>query len=55
VAKDGLSAGSTREQLISALEDVRTELRDGGRDADEDKVLEVMDMLAGWSAAHMKL
>jgi hypothetical protein len=50
-----LSTGATREQLISTLEDVRAELRESGRDADEDKVLEVMDMLAGWSAPHMKL
>jgi hypothetical protein len=37
------------------LRALRGHLRDAGRDADEDMVLEVMDFLAGWSSPHMKI
>ena len=55
VANANLERGLTRDELIAALEDLRRQLQAAGRDADEDVVLELMDMLAGWTAPHMKL
>ena len=55
VARTSLRAGATRDEVLTTLEGVRADLRAAGRDADEDKLLELMDMLAGWSAPHMKL
>ena len=37
----------TREELLADLERLK-DLRDAGRDEDEDVVLEVMDFLVGW-------
>jgi hypothetical protein len=44
-----------REDLLEALEDLRTELRDGEREDLEDIVLEVMDFVTGWCSPQMRL
>ena len=50
-----LSQGYEREAVATKLESFRRLLQQGGRDADEDVVLEVMDFLAGWCSPHMAL
>lgn len=40
---------------MSTLTSLREELRVEGRESEEDAVLELMDLAAGWSAPHMKL
>jgi hypothetical protein len=50
-----LESGVTRERLIDQLEDLRADLRASGREDDEDVVLEVMDLLTGWSSPHVRL
>jgi hypothetical protein len=55
VASTSLREGATQAEVLDALEQVRAQIRTEGRDADEDKVLELMDMVGGWSAPHMKL
>lgn len=55
VAEASIDRGVTRDDLLATLEDLRRQLRAADRGDDEDRVLELMDMLAGWSAPHMKL
>jgi hypothetical protein len=54
-AGDLLAQGMSREEVLSALEAVRRRLREGGRDADEDAVMDVMDFVVGWCSPHMRL
>jgi hypothetical protein len=55
-AERELEAGASREQLVAALEELRGDLRRvGGRDEDDDVVLEVMDFVNGWCSPHMRL
>ena len=51
VAGDALANGTSREALLETLEALRSEVQPTGEDA----VLDVMDMLAGWSAPHTRL
>jgi hypothetical protein len=51
-AKRRLAAGSQRVELQEELEELRLELRREGREADEDVVLEALDMLTGWCSPH---
>ena len=53
--REQLAAGRTREDITRALDRLRTMLKESGRDHDEDLVLEVLDLLAGWCSPHMKL
>jgi hypothetical protein len=55
LAQDRLATGAQKEQLEQELGDLVLELREEGRDADEDVVLDVLDMLTGWSHPSMKL
>jgi len=48
-------SGKTRQDILAELEALRNVLREQGRDADEDVVLEVMDFLVGWSSPHMSM
>jgi hypothetical protein len=50
-----LDEGWDRDQVLEALEDYRSKLREEARSSDEDVVLEVMDFLAGWASPHVKL
>jgi hypothetical protein len=50
-----ISEGADREEIRAELEAWRAELREQGRDEDEDVVLEVLDFLTGWSSPHMKI
>jgi hypothetical protein len=47
--------GQTDAQILERLEQLRADLREEGRDAEEDVVLEVMDFVAGWCSPHVSL
>ena len=49
------AAGQTREAILELFEGARQELRQSGRDAEEDAVMDVMDFLVGWCSPHMRL
>lgn len=50
VVKEELVAGTSRNEVLAALEDLRT--HDPKR---EDVVLDVMDFVVGWSSPHVSL
>jgi hypothetical protein len=44
-----------RGALLEALEELRVELREGGREDLEDIVLEVMDFVTGWCSPQARI
>jgi hypothetical protein len=50
-----LSVGTERDAVYQALDRLRLDLRRGGRDAEEDIVMDVMDFLTGWCSPHRRL
>jgi len=50
-----LEAGATREQVRATLNDVRAQLGAAGREADEDRVLDALDIVEGWVSPHLRL
>jgi hypothetical protein len=50
-----LADGHSRDTLLHDLEALQLDLREAGRDADEDAVLDVMDFVVGWSSPHTRL
>jgi hypothetical protein len=55
VATDLHERGADREKVLGALEIVRREAREQGRDEIEDVVMEVMDFVVGWSNPRMRI
>lgn len=55
VVKSHLAGGESKAEVLTDLKGFRQELIDGGRDEDEDVVLEVMDFVVGWASPHMQL
>ena len=49
------SKGDDKETVLGLFEKARQELRQAGRETDEDAVTDVMDFLLGWCSPHMKL
>lgn len=47
--------GGDREAALAALEDARGHFRRIGRENVEDTVLDVMDVVAGWSGPQMRV
>jgi hypothetical protein len=43
-----LDAGTTHDELYSELEVLMLRLRSEGREADEDRIMDVMDYVVGW-------
>jgi hypothetical protein len=41
--------------ILALFESARAQLREAGREAEEDTLLEVMDFLVGWCSPHMSL
>ena len=55
LAREELSRGYPREALLEDFEHVRSLLEAEDRDAAEDDVVSVMDVLVGWCSPHLKL
>lgn len=55
LAREVLAQGYPRHALLEDFEHVRAELREEGREAQEDAVMDAMDFLYGRAAPHMKL
>jgi hypothetical protein len=56
VVKDLVESGTDREGLRQELEAFRVEFRSkGGREDQDDVVLDVLDDLTGWTSPHRKL
>lgn len=47
--------GHAQDAILSLFETARRQLREAGRDKDEDVVMEAMDFLVGWCSPHMSL
>ncbi len=47
--------GQDQAAILALFEQARQQLRQEGRDREEDVLLEVMDFLAGWCSPHMSL
>ena len=50
-----LRAGRSRDDVLADFEIARGLLRQAGREADEDAVMDVMDFITGWCSPHVKL
>ena len=50
-----LANGQTREAVLKLFEGARQQLRQTGRETEEDAVMDAMDFLVGWCSPHMKL
>ena len=50
-----LADGQKRESTVVLLESTRQQLRQAGRETDEDVVMDVLDFVVGWCSPHMKL
>jgi len=55
MAIESLAAGMGRQELLDGLEGVRAMLRSQDREADEDTVMELMDIVADYCSQHMKI
>jgi hypothetical protein len=49
------SQGYNRETILAVFEDKRQRLRSDDREADEDAVMDMMDLITGWCSPHRKL
>ena len=50
VAKEALSAGTPRDEVMAALADLRADVPE-----QSDVVLDVMDFVTGWASPHVSL
>jgi hypothetical protein len=55
VAKELLTQGQEREEVLAELEHLRDALVRAGQEKTEDAVLDVMDFVVGWASPHMKV
>jgi hypothetical protein len=55
LARQLLADGQPREAVLALFERARQQLRQAGRETEEDAVMDVMDFLVGWCSPHMKL
>jgi len=55
LAQDLLNRAESRAAILALLEQARQHLRQEGREADENVLLEVMDLLVGWCSPHAQL
>lgn len=54
-ARVELERGSSGDELLGELNELRLHLRQEGRTDAEDAVMEVMDALLGWTSPHLVL
>jgi hypothetical protein len=47
--------GWRKADVLHLFESYQAQLRDSGREAEEDAVLDVLDFLTGWCSPHMKI
>jgi hypothetical protein len=47
--------GLGQSAILEMFEETRRQLREAGRENDEEVILEVMDFLVGWCSPHMSL
>ena len=50
-----LAEAQTQPAILELFETARKQLRQAGRERDEDTIMEAMDFLAGWCSPHMDL
>jgi hypothetical protein len=50
-----LDAGVRKEAIRFALNEIRSEFQLAGREAEEDRILEVLDLVEGWVSPHLRL
>lgn len=55
LAQRFLEEGSRPKTILDRFEQARRGLRESGREADEDAVMDVMDFLVGWCSPHASL
>jgi hypothetical protein len=55
IVQEMLDQGQDRASVLALFEQTRQRLQDEGREAEEDIVLEAMDLLVGWCSPHMRL
>jgi len=55
LAEAFLARGEDQSAVLQRFEKARQQLRQAGREADEDAVMDVMDCLVGWCSSHAKL
>ena len=55
LAQNLLDEGRSPEVVQAEFEQARQQLRDEGREDEEDAVMDVMDFLTGWCSPHVRL
>ena len=55
IAKDFLDRGYSHEELLNQLESLRAGFRDLNLEAEEDRVMDLMDCFYGWCASQWDL
>jgi hypothetical protein len=55
LVRNELEHGVSRAEVLGQIESLRIELRGGGREQDEDVILEVTDFVTGWSSPHLRI
>jgi len=49
------SQGLSSDSILQLFEQARRQLREQGREQEEEVIMEIMDFLVGWCSPHMKL
>ena len=47
--------GNSQKEIYLMFEDFRDHLRRHNRESDEDKILDVMDVIVGWCSPHCRI
>ena len=55
VLKRRMDAGESRQWLLAEMDIERVRLRDEGRGADEEQLMDAMDCLVGFCAPHLRI
>jgi hypothetical protein len=55
IAFDLAANGLTQDEVYELFETVRARLRIEGREAEEDRVMDVMDCICGWCSSDRKI
>jgi len=55
LAEGLLQGGESRDAVVAKLEQARRQFHEEGRGAEEDVVLDVMDVVVDWCSPHMRI